>query len=156
MVPPIEMSMDARMVLAKMSVIFEREKGKRVKLSSDQDVVDVINFGWETLNHEYLRYFEIFCKMLSPTEIQMLAAQGAQIYRGAEVKDQPESAPSAERKAKVMYRGQLVDAPASAEPVANTAPAPAPVEEPKLAEPFPSAEAPKKKKRVYRGRVIEE
>ncbi len=140
MVPPFAMSMDARMMLAKMSVIFEREKGTRVKLSEDSDVVGLINYGWETLNHEYLRYFERFCNLLAPSEVQELEAKGAQLYRGAQVRERDEPNP-AELKGKVTYRGTPIGG-SKPEAVASDQDA-------------PESPAPKGK-RVYRGRVIED
>lgn len=106
-IPPIEISMDARMVLAKMCNIFERERGSRIKLSRDDDVVGLINYGWETLNHEYLRLFERFCSLLSPEEIRDLDALGARIYRGAVVREQGTSAPET-NPGQVVYRGTVI------------------------------------------------
>ncbi len=38
---PIDMSMDARMVLAKMSFIYEKEGGDRVRITRDEDIIRI-------------------------------------------------------------------------------------------------------------------
>jgi hypothetical protein len=137
MIPPFDMSMDARMVLAKMSNIFERERGTRVELSRDDDVVGLVNHGWETLNHEYLRLFERFCALLSADEIRELKARGAQIYRGAEVTGRNDEPPQAGANT-VVYRGSVINGGVEQGPDQN------------------AAENTHGAKRVYRGRFVED
>ncbi len=143
---PIDMSMEARMMLAKMSFIYEREGGNRIKITKDEDVVKLINYAIDSVNKELERYLQGFIKLCTHSELKEMAAQGANIYRGALVSEEPEPAPTTEQKTKtVMYRGVAV-------PVAES-------QEKKLEKSAPAAaepEPPKKAKRVYRGCVIEE
>lgn len=133
---PIDMSLDARMMLTRMSIIYQREQGRRVKLSRDEDIVAIINFALQSLNNEYRRYYDAFVGMLTAGEIRTLVAQGAQIYRGAMVSEEAE-APSPAAAGPRTYRGVMQDAPAPAQPAE-------------------SAAKPAKPQRVYRGRIIED
>ncbi len=139
---PIDMSMEARMVLAKMSFIYEKEGGDRVRITRDEDIIRLINYSVDSINKELHKYLNAFCKLCTKSELRELAAQGANIYRGAIVPEEDESAVKAVNKpSTVMYRGVAVPAPEGQEasPVVEATP-----------------ETPKKPKRVYRGRVIED
>ncbi|MEW6646566.1 MAG: hypothetical protein AB1450_05165 [Pseudomonadota bacterium] len=141
---PIDMSLDARMMLTRMSLIYQREQGKRAKLSRDEDIVAIINFALHSLNQEYRRYYDAFVGLLTANEIRELVAQGAQIYRGAMVPDQAEAPPAELTAATRTYRGVVQEAPAT--PAAPAAAAP----------PEAAPATPARPKRVYRGRVIED
>lgn len=139
---PINMSMDARMMLTRMSLIYEREQGRRVRMSRDEDLVAIINFALQSLNKEYRRYYDAFVALLSAGEIRELVAQGAQIYRGAKVGDTPEAPADAAPVTARTYRGVTQEVAAEA-PVARQEAAVKP-------------EATAKPKRIYRGRVVED
>jgi len=136
---PIDMSLDARMMLTRMSLIYEREQGKRVRMSRDEDIVAIINFALQTLNAEYRRYYDAFVGLLTAGEIRTLLAQGAQIYRGAVVPEEG-AAPSPAAAGPRTYRGVIQDAPAPAQPEESAA----------------KPTKPTMPQRVYRGRVVED
>lgn len=142
---PFEMPLDARLALAKMSVIYEREVGSKIKMSRDEDIVSLINFAVDSFNEEIIKYLDTFTKLLGPGEIRQLAVQGANIYRGAVVPQEDvfssDYFDKQEDSGVKMYRGVPVASEQSA-----------PVAKPKVEEPA----APVKSKRVYRGRVIED
>ena len=139
---PIDMSMDARMVLAKMSFIYEKEGGNRIRITRDEDIIRLINYAVESINKELNKYLDAFIKLSSQSELKELAAQGANIYRGAVVPDSDEfPTMDVDKPTTVMYRGVAVPALQTQEAMPVTEP-----EKPK----------PKKAKRVYRGRVIED
>ena len=139
---PVNMSMDARMVLAKMSFIYEREGGKRIRITRDDDVVTLINYAVESINKELCKYLDNFVELLSPSELKDLASHGANIYRGAIVPDSDDfPTMNVEKPAVVTYRGVAVAAPETQEGKGITE---------------QHAEKPKKARRVYRGRVIED
>lgn len=136
---PIDMSMEARMVLAKMSFIYEREGGDRIRITRDEDIVKLINYAVDSINKELDKYLDAFVKLCTHSELREMVAQGANIYRGALVaEDEMFPTMDVEKPTTVMYRGVAVPAPEGQErkPAAKT--------------------EPKKAKRVYRGRVIEE
>ncbi|GAB4290581.1 MAG: hypothetical protein Kow0096_04150 [Thiohalomonadaceae bacterium] len=122
------------MMLTRMSLIYEREQGRRVRMSRDEDIIAIINFALQSLNNEYRRYYDAFVGLLNANEVRALVAQGAQIYRGAVVAEES-SEPPASVEAPRTYRGVVQEAPA------------------RLAE---CAVKPAKPQRVYRGRVIED
>jgi hypothetical protein len=137
---PFEMSIDARMMLAKMSLVYERERGARVRMSRDEDIITLINYAVDSINEEIGKQFELFRRLLTPLEVKALAAQGANIYRGAVVSSENETeAPGDMIPGKRMYRGNLMGSSTPTSPMQS---------EPKT----PSG----KSKRVYRGRVIED
>lgn len=139
---PIDMSMDARMVLAKMSFIYEKEGGGRVRITRDEDIIRLINYAVDSVNKELNKYLDAFVKLCSKSELKELAAQGANIYRGAVVPDSDEfPTMDVEKPATVTYRGVAVAAPETQETKGAIE---------------PQAEKPRKAKRVYRGRVIED
>ena len=135
---PLDMPMDARMVLAKMSFIYEKEGGDRIKITRDEDVVKLINYAVDSINKELKKYLDNFIELCTPSELKEMVSQGANIYRGAIVPDE-EAFPTMDvsRKQTVMYRGVAVEVAES--------------QEKKVAD-----DKPKKPKRVYRGRVIED
>ncbi len=140
---PFEMSIDARMMLTRMSMIYERERGSRIRMSRDDEVVMLINYAVDSINEEIYKQLELFRRLLTPMEIKALAAQGANIYRGAVVNPEAEEAPASGVTPGIkMYRGNPVEVEAEAvvqsSPV-NTAP-----------------QGQAKGKRVYRGRIIED
>lgn len=139
---PINMSMDARMMLTRMSLIYEREQGRRVRMSRDEDLVAIINFALQSLNKEYRRYYDAFVALLSAGEIRELVAQGAQIYRGAKVGDTPAAPSDAAPVTARTYRGVTQELTAAV-PVDRREEAVKP-------------EAAAKPKRIYRGRVVED
>ena len=61
---PINMSMDARMVLAKMSVIYEREWGGRIRITRDENIIRLINYAVESINKELNKYLDAFVSPL--------------------------------------------------------------------------------------------
>lgn len=131
----IDMSMDAKMCLTKMGLIYERLEGERFKLSSIQSIVAVINSSLEAVNEEYKKYFEAFLTHLTPSQVEELCNNGAIIYRGASPapnQQEPRGNPGGKT---LFYRGQKLEA--------------------EEVEPQPLEEK-AKPKRVYRGRVIEE
>ena len=136
---PFDMPMDAKLALARMSVIYERENGQRVRMSRDEDIVSLINYAVDSINEEVIRQFHAFVGLLSHGEIRALVAQGANLYRGAQVPEVMESdMPAFPSVGTAMYRGQVVSGHmGSAELEARTA-------------------APSRPKRIYRGRVIED
>ncbi len=134
---PIDMSLDARMMLTRMSLIYEREQGRRARMSRDEDIVAIINFALQSLNSEYRRYYDAFVGLLTAGEVRTLVAQGAQIYRGAVVAEESNASPSAVVETARTYRGVVQDAPVPAQPVE-------------------SATRPARPQRIYRGRVIED
>lgn len=140
---PFEMPLDARLALAKMSVIYEREVGAKIRMSRDEDIVSLINFAVDSFNEEIIKYLDTFVKLLAPNEVRQLAAQGANIYRGAVVREDEVESPVGHGDAGVkMYRGVPVETAEPARPVAE--------------EVKKKVSAPTKGKRVYRGRVIED
>jgi len=145
---PFEMPLDARLALAKMSVIYEREVGNKIRMSRDEDIVGLINYAVDSFNEEIIKYLDTFTKLLAPSELRQLAAQGANIYRGAVVPEQdvfgPESFDKRDGEAVKMYRGV---------PVEGGIPAPTKQES---SEPRSDTKETTKSKRVYRGRVIED
>lgn len=145
---PIDMSMEARMMLARMCFIYEREGGERIKITRDEDVVKLLNYAVDSVNKELKKLLDSFVKLCSHSELREMVDQGANIYRGALVSEEPAPAAAPAKKTKtVMYRGVAVPAPESQEqPVEKSVAAPV------AAEP----EQPKKAKRVYRGCIIEE
>jgi hypothetical protein len=138
---PIDMSMEARMVLAKMSFIYEKEGGDRIRITRDEDVVKLINYAVDSINRELDKYLDAFVKLCTHAEIKEMVAQGANIYRGALVSEDEVLPTAQSQKTTVMYRGVAVPAPEGQESKSAA-----------------EAEAAKQKKpkRVYRGRVIEE
>ncbi len=150
---PFEMSTDARMMLARMSFIYERERNERIRISRDEDIVDLINYAIESVNKELKRCLDAFIAVLSPSELRELADSGANIYRGAVVPPLDPNAPVPEPTGGVkMYRGVAVPSPEQVEQVSamNQAAAKA------ASAPAVEEKGPKKAKRVYRGRVIED
>lgn len=144
---PIDMSLDARMMLTRMSLIYQREQGRRVKLSRDEDIIAIINFALQSLNQEYRRYYDAFVGLLTAGEIRALVAQGAQIYRGAKVPEESAEPAGAAPAVARAYRGVVQAAPAAI-------PADVP---PAAARPEAAAgDGAAKPKRIYRGRVIED
>jgi hypothetical protein len=143
---PFDMPLDARLALAKMSVIYEREIGSKIKMSRDEDIVSLINFAVDSFNEEIIKYLDTFTRLLGPGELRQLAAQGANIYRGALVPEDesfnPDYLDSNQGEGVKMYRG----VPVSGSNASKTASRNSPNAEQK----------PPKGKRVYRGRVIEE
>ncbi len=141
---PFEMSIDARMMLAKMSLVYERERGARVRMSRDEDIVALINYAVDSINEEVAKQFELFRRLLTPLEVKQLAVQGANIYRGAVVNPAADEAPSQEAiPATRMYRGNVVENPRPGIIQSTT--------------PMAQQETvPGKGKRVYRGRIIED
>lgn len=143
---PFHMPLDAKLALAKMSVIYEREVGSKIKMSRDEDIVSLINFAVDSFNEEIIRYLDAFISYLGPGEVRQLVAQGANIYRGAIVPENGlEVEPSDPRESDgvKMYRGVPLEGgikPKSS-PAAH------------VSEEKPS---PEKTKRVYRGRIIED
>lgn len=135
---PFDISMDARMLLARMSVLYERERGARIRMSRDEDIVTMLNFALQTLNTEYQAYYQSFVALLTPVEIRQLVAQGAQIYRGAKVGPLDEG-PAPEPSGARAYRGVVQSIPEPSAPVASAA--------------SPASDKPK---RIYRGRVVED
>lgn len=136
---PFEMPLDAKLALARMSVIYEREHGQRVRMSRDEDIVSLINYAVDSINEEVIRQLHVFIAMLSQSEIRALVAQGANIYRGARVPEHQESVEvNPATVGTAMYRGQPTTGHLPSIDVA------------------PSPDAPSKPKRVYRGRVIED
>lgn len=96
-------------------------------------------------NEEIIKYLDTFTRLLGPSELRKLAAQGANIYRGAlvpEVDDSPRPQPR-EGEGVRMYRGAPLPGSESAVKAAAKA----------NAEEKPAEQKPKK---VYRGRVIED
>lgn len=145
---PFDMQMDARLMLARMSVIYEREVGNKIRMSRDEDIVALINYAVDSINAEIKKQLEQFVKLLSAGEARALAVQGANIYRGAVVKEDSDPFASEyfdkqQNEGVKMYRGV---------PVAGGN-APRKVQPDSAAEEKPAA---KKGKRVYRGRVIED
>lgn len=144
---PFDMPLDARLALAKMSVIYEREVGNKIRMSRDEDIVSLINFAVDSFNEEIIKYLDAFLKLLGPGEVKQLVAQGANIYRGAIVKDEePFISGDSERSTGEgvrMYRGVPV-APDEATSKSSAT------------DKAPGSGAPKKGKRVYRGRIIED
>ncbi len=140
---PFEMSIDARMMLAKMSMVYERERGARIRMSRDEDIVMLINYAVDSINEEISKQYELFRRLLTPLEIKALAAQGANIYRGAVVNPVAEEPPAqGVTPGTRMYRGQAVENQKSAPVKAKTEPA--------------QQNSSPKGKRVYRGLVIED
>jgi len=141
---PFDMPLDAKLALAKMSVIYEREVGGKIKMSRDEDIVSLINFAVDSFNEEIIRYLDTFTKLLGPSELQQLVAQGANIYRGAVVPKvdpfTPDSYPK-EGTLKRTYRGVAV-----------------PGDEMQQSPDSGGDTSLQKKtgKRIYRGRVIED
>lgn len=88
---PFEMSVDAKMMLAKMSLVCERERGARIRTSRDEDIITLINYAVDSINEEIGKQFELFRRLLTPLEVKALAAQGANIYRGAVVSSENEA-----------------------------------------------------------------
>lgn len=139
---PFEMSIDARMMLAKMSLVYEKERGARVRMSRDEDIVALINYAVDSINEEVAKQFELFRRLLTPLEIKQLAAQGANIYRGAVVNPQADDdSPAQMTPGTRMYRGTAMESSAPSSPM-----------QPAKQEQAGAA----KSKRVYRGRVIED
>jgi hypothetical protein len=141
---PFDMPLDAKLALAKMSVIYEREVGNKIRMSRDEDIVSLINFAVDSFNEEIIRYLDVFTKLLGPSEIRQLVAQGANIYRGAVVPEggvSAEPAPAKSGDTVHMYRGVPV---AGGKPPKQTT--------------GTQGEAGKEQrsKRVYRGRVIDD
>lgn len=141
---PFDMPLDAKLALAKMSVIYEREVGNKIRMSRDEDIVNLINFAVDSFNEEIIRYLDTFTRLIGPSELKQLVAQGANIYRGALV---PENEPfvsssaSSESVGVKMYRGVPLPDSKTVDP----------------AEQKNSSDDKKgKAKRVYRGRVIED
>jgi len=145
---PFEMALDARLALAKMSVIYEREVGNKIRMSRDEDIVGLINFAVDSFNEEIIRYLDTFTKLLEPSELRQLVAQGANIYRGAIVPEKQDFSPEHSDKqgpeAVTIYRGV---------PVEGVRPGMTNLEAPDTKT---DSNAAKKSRRVYRGRVIEE
>lgn len=140
---PFEMSVDARMMLTRMSLIYERERGSRIRMSRDEEVVMLINYAVDSINEEINKQFELFRRLLTPLEIKALAAQGANIYRGAVVNPEADVPPENGVTPGVkMYRGNPVETGAGV-PVAKDP-----------ANSVPQSQT--KGKRMYRGRVIED
>lgn len=136
---PFDMPMDAKLALARMSVIYERENGQRVRMSRDEDIVSLINFAVDSINEEVIRQLHAFIGLLSHGEIRALVAQGANIYRGAQVPEVMDSdMPASPSVGTAMYRGQAVSGHMGS------------------TEPEDKAAAPSRPKRIYRGRVIED
>lgn len=134
---PIDMSLDARMMLTRMSLIYQREQGRRARLSRDEDIIAIINCALQSLNQEYRRYYDAFVGLLTAGEVRELVAQGAQIYRGAMVAEGEAAPADAVPVTARTYRGVAQEAPAV--PAADAA--------------KPAAAKPP---RIYRGRVIED
>ncbi len=143
---PFYIPLDAKLALAKMSVIYEREVGSKIKMSRDEDIVSLINFAVDSFNEEIIRYLDAFISYLGPGEVRQLVAQGANIYRGAIVPEESldvEHSDPKEGDGVRMYRGVPLQGG-----IKPTSPLAEHVSEEK-----PS---PEKKRKVYRGRVIED
>lgn len=144
---PFDMPLDAKLALAKMSVIYEREVGSKIRMSRDEDIVNLINFAVDSINEEIIRYLDSFTNLIGPSELKQLVAQGANIYRGALVPDEePFVSANAGHKTEEgvkMYRGV---------PVSDNQ-AQSSISQKEKSKPKPK---PGKSKRVYRGRVIED
>lgn len=143
---PFDMPLDAKLALAKISVIYEREVGNKVKMSRDEDIVSLINYAVDSFNEEIIRYLDTFTRLLGPSELRALVAQGANIYRGALVPEADASTDNPDLKqgeGVKMYRGS---------PVSGG--------EPSRKKPDATAAQDKAKgvkaRRIYRGRVIED
>lgn len=133
---PFEMPMDARLALARMSVIYEREVGQRIRMSRDEDIVGLLNYAVDSINEEIIKQLHSFMRLLSQAELRALVAQGANLYRGAVVPERNE-----EEKAvvgTVTYRGQATTTSS------------------KESKPDSPEDGAAKPKRIYRGRVIED
>ncbi len=144
---PFEMQMDARLMLARMSVIYEREVGGKIRMSRDEGIVTLVNYAVESINGEIKRQFEQFITLLTPGEAKALAAKGANIYRGVVVKENSEPFQSdyfdKQQNAGIkMYRGVPVSGKGDAMAAGKAA--------------TEAKSAANKVKRVYRGRVIED
>lgn len=144
---PFEMPLDARLALAKMSVIYEREIGGKIRMSRDEDIISLINFAVDSFNEEIIKYLDTFTRLLGPSELRQLVEQGANIYRGALV---PEKAPVSsealeytEYEGARFYRGVPVAGNSSEKAASKET-----VSDDKA--------QPGKAKKVYRGRVIED
>jgi len=143
---PFDMPLDARLALAKMSVIYEREIGSKIKMSRDEDIVSLINFAVDSFNEEIIKYLDTFTRLLGPSELRQLVAQGANIYRGAIVPDDetfhPDYLDSNQGEGVKMYRGVPLGGSSTSKTASRNTPE--------------AEQKPKKGKRVYRGRVIED
>lgn len=139
---PIDMPMDARMHLAKMSFIYEQKGEGRIKISKDEDIVKLINYAATSINKELIKYLDAFISTLSHNELRELAAQGANVYRGAVIPTSVENPAPTEHHGVKTYRGVAL---------AQEEPPKKPVQ---AAAELPPAN--KKPKRMYRGRVIED
>lgn len=139
---PFEMPLDAKLALAKISVIYEREVGSKVKMSRDEDIVSLINFAVDSFNEEIIRYLDAFIKLLGPSEVRQLVAQGANIYRGAIVSEQDVDEGTGPEGGERMYRGVAIGKSKSggSSSVKETT----------------EGTSPGKGKKVYRGRVVED
>ena len=144
---PFDMPLDARLALAKMSVIYEREVGSKIKMSRDEDIVSLINFAVDSFNEEIIKYLDSFTKLLGPGELRQLAAQGANIYRGALVpeKDADDSGglKRTEAEGERMYRGVPVNSSKSRTTSTKETDAGEKAKDGKV-------------KKIYRGRIVEE
>ena len=139
---PFEMSIDARMMLTRMSLVYEKERGSRIRMSRDEDIIMLINYAVDSINEEIAKQFELFCRLLSPLETKALAAQGANIYRGVVVNPlAADVSPQDITPGTRTYRGTVVEKSATSSQLQ-----PAQQEQ----------GGPTKSKRVYRGRVIED
>ena len=107
----IDMTLDAKMCLTKMGLIYERLEGKRVKLSSIQSIVDLINSSLEAVNEEYKKYFEAFLAQLTPSQVEELCSNGAVIYRGATISPDHVEPPSNPGGKPLFYRGAVFGGP---------------------------------------------
>lgn len=137
---PFEMSVDARMMLARMSLVYERERGARIRMSRDEDVVMLINYAVDSINEEIAKQFELFRRLLTPLEVKALAAQGANIYRGVVVNPEQEvEVPENMTPGSRVYRGNEVDSSHNGSQLTQIPERPS-----------------GKTRRVYRGRVIED
>ncbi len=142
----LALSMDATLCLTKMSLIYERVEGRRIKLSQPTDIITLINSSLEAVNEEYKRYYDAFIRVLTHHEERELVLQGAAIYRGALIPEVPVGRRPADQPSGVIpmrtYRGVVVPESAPVHTEVNGTDA-APTARPK-------------KRRIYRGQVIEE
>lgn len=76
----VNLSTDANMALARMSVLFEKEQGRRVKLSRSEDIAALLVFSKQTLNMEYKQQFAKFMGLLNEEQkaelVKLMGAHG--------------------------------------------------------------------------------
>lgn len=75
----VNIATDARVVLARMSVAYERQGAGRIKLSQDGDIVTLLNYAISSEHPELLREMDSFLAMLSPSSTRELIRLGARL-----------------------------------------------------------------------------